>query len=88
MADFGELSRAVRDVFNNRTVNVLPTSPSLRRTRGELHRSLSPTSGAYTTALAGKRDKERAITSVAVYSNGTMSEDSASAFGKPTARQG
>jgi len=28
-------------------------------------------------ALAGKRDKERAITSIAVYSSGTMSEDSA-----------
>ena len=43
----GEDGVAMGDVFDNFAVDVFPTSPRLRRTSGELHRSLRPARGAY-----------------------------------------
>ena len=65
------------DVFDNFAVDVFPTSPRLRRTSGELHRSLRPARGAYPPALAGECDKERVLAAITVYPSGTVSEDSA-----------
>jgi hypothetical protein len=67
----------MRDVFDNFAVDVFPTSPRLRRTSGELHGSLSSAGGAHPAAFAGECDKQRVLTSVAVYPSGTVSEDSA-----------
>ena len=58
---------AMREIFNNRTVNVL----------GKLHGSLSSARGGHPTAFAGERDKERVLASIAMHPCGTVSEDSA-----------
>ncbi len=52
VADFGELSRAVGDVLDDFVVDMLPTSPRLRRTSCELHRSLSSTRRAHPPTFA------------------------------------
>ena len=43
------------------------------------------TRGAYPTAFAGERDEKRVLASITIHPCGTVSEDAASAFGKPTA---
>ena len=43
----------------------------------KLYCSLGSARGAYPTAFAGKRDKERVLASITVYPSGTVSEDSA-----------
>lgn len=58
---------AMGDVFDNFAVNVF----------GELYRSLGPARGAYSSAFAGERDKERVLTAIAVYPGGTVGEDAA-----------
>ena len=65
------------DVFDNFAVDVFPTSPRLRRTSGELYRSLSSARGTYPPAFARKRDKKRVLAAITVYPSGTVSEDSA-----------
>jgi hypothetical protein len=55
------------NVFNDFVVDMLC----------ELHRSLCPARGAYSTALARKGDKERVLTAVAVNPSGAVGEDAA-----------
>jgi hypothetical protein len=43
----------------------------------KLHCSLGSTGGAYSSAFAGERDKERVLTAVAVYPSSPVSEDAA-----------
>lgn len=58
---------AMRDVFDNFAIDMLC----------KLHRSLGSAGGAYSSAFAGERDKERVLTAIAVYPSGTVSEDAA-----------
>jgi hypothetical protein len=67
----------MRNVFDDFAVDMLPTSPRLRRTSSELHRSLCTTGGAHPSALAGEGDKERELAAIAIYPSGSMSEDAA-----------
>jgi hypothetical protein len=63
------------DVFADFVVDVLPASPRLRRTSGELYCSLRTARGAHPSALAGEGDKERVLAAIAVYPSSTVSED-------------
>jgi hypothetical protein len=68
---------AMGDVFDNFAVNMLPTSPRLRRTSSELYRSLCSTGGAYSSAFARERDKQGVLTAITVSPSSTMGEDAA-----------
>ena len=53
------------EVFDNFAVDVLR----------ELHGALDATGGAHPAALAGERDKEKVLSSLAEHPRGTMSKD-------------
>jgi hypothetical protein len=49
---------AMGDVFDDFAVDMLPTSPRLRRTSSGLYCSLGSTGGTYRSAFARERDEE------------------------------